>query len=144
MSLPKALCIVSCSLQSGTSWRGRSRTSPVLLRECAQTELRASTGEGECLPYWPVVTARLAYAIQRGADYGLPCFWILILVGGDGPTSTNLYSFYFRLLGKDRGPLGVSVWRPLLSGYCLAEDSLPLCCGLLYCCVGVTLLWALG
>ena len=80
------------------------------------------------------MTAHLAYTIQSGADYGLPCFWILILVGGDGPTSTNLYSFYFRLLGKDKGLLGVCVWRPLLSGYCLAEDSLPLCCGLLCCC----------
>ena len=61
-----------------------------------------------------------------------------------GRTSTNLYSFYFRLLGKDKGLLGVCVWRPLLSGYCLAEDSLPLCCGLLDCCIAVTLLWALG
>ena len=49
------------------------------------------------------MTARLAYAIQRGADYGLPCFWILILVGGDGPTSRNLNFFLLQAVGEGQG-----------------------------------------
>ena len=46
------------------------------------------------------MTARLAYAIQRGADYGLLCFWILILVGGDRPTTTYFYSFLLQAVGE--------------------------------------------
>ena len=35
--------------------------------------------------------------------------WILVLVGGDRQTSTDLYVSYYRLLGKNLGLLGVLV-----------------------------------